>query len=256
MSDENGTDVPRHHRVLSVVKAMQLLVRIGEAPDGLPVVDAAREIGIPLTTAYHLVNTMLSEGFLSRDSSRRYMLGPKVATLVAAYERGGPSEYLLDEVKRLAENTGETAYLSTWRDNQVVALATIEGSNAVRVGGAIHTELRGFEHARAAGKAMLAFLPPQDLDSFLDGRELKAATANTVTNPLALRDQLEAVREQGYATELAEFTEGVGCVAAPILQGRTCIGCFTISAPIDRFNRDRDILVEAALKAASRHSAD
>jgi IclR family transcriptional regulator, acetate operon repressor len=255
MSDQNGTEVPRHHRVLAVVKAMQLLVRIGEAPGGLAVADAAREIGIPLTTAYHIVNTMLSEGFLTRDSSRRYTLGPKVATLAAAYERGGPPQALLAELRSLASATGETAYLSAWRDNQVIALATIEGSNAVRVGGAIHTELRGLEHARAAGKAMLACLPPDDLEAYLETHDLTKVTANTITDRAVLIRQVESIRKNGYAIEEAEFTEGVGCVAAPILQGRTCIGCFTISAPIDRFNRDRTVLVAAALEAANRHSA-
>ncbi|MFD1716093.1 IclR family transcriptional regulator [Amnibacterium flavum] len=255
MSEPNGVDVPRHHRVLAVVKAMHLLVRIGESGDGLPVADAAREAGIPLTTAYHLINTMLSEGFLTRDTSRRYMLGPKIATLVVGYERGGPPPARLAEVRRLAEETGETAYLSGWRDNQVVALATIEGSSAVRVGSAIHTELSGLEHARAAGKTMLAHLSPSDLDAYLASHELTKVTANTVTDVAVLREQLQTIRHVGYAVEEAEFTDGVGCVTAPILQGRTCVGCFTISAPIDRFHRDREVLIRAAVEAGERHSA-
>jgi DNA-binding IclR family transcriptional regulator len=249
-----AADVPRHQTVRAVVKAMQLLLRISEAPEGMQVSDAAREIGIPQATAYHLVNTMLSEGFLSRDSLRRYRLGPKIAALTVAYSRVGPPENLIAEVRHLSETTGETAYLSAWRDNQVVALATIEGSNAVRVGG-IHTELRGMEHARASGKLMLAYLDEPDLDAFLRGHDFAPATARTITNPLQLRDELRTIRERGYAVEEGEFTEGVGCVSAPILQARTCVGCLTISAPLARFNDNQDSLVAAALEAAARHSA-
>jgi IclR family transcriptional regulator, acetate operon repressor len=255
MIDDDSREVPRHHRVMSVVKAMRLLVRIGEAPHGLAVAEVARETDIPLTTAYHLVNTMLSEGFLSRDDARRYMLGPKVATLAVAYQNSGPAEPLLAEVRTLAETTGETAYLSDWRDNSVVPLAIIEGSNTVRVGGGIHTEIRGVEHARASGKVMLAYLPDRDLDHYLDSHELVPVTANTLTDPATLRQQLKTIRELGYAVEEAEFVNGVGCVAAPILQGRTCVGCFTISAPIDRFELNRKLLVASAKAAAARHSA-
>ena len=254
MTVGNAGDVPRHQTVRAVVKAMQLLVRIAEAPEGLAVANAARELGIPPATAYHLVNTMASEGFLTRDSARRYRLGPKIAMLATAYERTGPAEELLAEVRRLAEETGETAYLSAWRDHQVVALATIEGSSAVRVGG-IHTELRGMEHARASGKLMLAYLGETELDAFLAGHEFVQATPKTITDAEQLRKGLAEIRTNGFAIEESEFTEGVACVSAPIMYGETCSACITISAPLERFHLHRQELIDAVAHAATSHSS-
>ena len=154
-------------------------------------------------------------------------------------------------MRRLAETTGETAYLSAWQDGQVVAQAAIEGSSAVRVG-RIHTELRGHEHARASGKVMLAQLDPDALDAYLAAHPLDRLTAQTIDDEEGLRVQLDAVRECGYAFDETEFTPGVGCVSAPIREGGICVGCFTISAPIERFEQNRHELTAAVVVQAAR----
>lgn len=246
--------VPVHQTVRSVVKATRLLLLVAET-EGLTVADAAREAGIPLTTAYHLINTLLTEGMLTRDSARRYRLGPKVAALSLAYAKTGPSERLLAAVRELSRATGETAYLSGWRDGQLVALATIEGTRAVRVG-QIHSELRGNEHARASGKIMLAHLRPAALDMFLATHELNQLTATTVRTEHELREQLDEIRRCGYALEEAEFTEGVGCVSAPLFDGDTCYGSFTLSAPVERFRANSEFLVKTVLAAGRSASSD
>jgi IclR family transcriptional regulator, acetate operon repressor len=248
VTDFEETTVPHHQTVRSVVKATQLLVCIADS-DGLTAVQAAGAVGIPMGTAYHLLNTLLAEGMLSRDAARRYQLGPKIAALSVAYTSRGPSERLLLAVRRLAEATGETAYLSGWREGQVVALAAIEGSSAVRVG-RIHTELRGHEHARASGKVMLAHLEGDALDGYFAAHSLVALTPETILDERHLRLQLESVRADGYAFDEAEFTPGVGCVSAPILEGCICVGCFTISAPLERFERTRAELTAAVIEAA------
>jgi DNA-binding IclR family transcriptional regulator len=244
----DGSSIPHHQTVRSVVKATQLLVCIADS-EGLTAVQAAGAVGIPMGTAYHLLNTLLDEGMLSRDAARRYQLGPKIAALSVAFAARGPSEQLLLAVRRLAETTGETAYFSAWQDGQVVAQAAIEGSSAVRVG-RVHTELRGHEHARASGKVMLAQLDPDALDAYLAAHLLDRLTPKTIDEETRLRAQLDAVRECGYAFDEAEFTPGVGCVSAPILEGGICIGCFTISAPIERFAQNRHELTVSVVQAA------
>jgi IclR family transcriptional regulator, acetate operon repressor len=248
VSSIDGSSVPHHQTVRSVVKATQLLLCIADS-EGLTAVQAAGAIGIPMGTAYHLLNTLLDEGMLSRDAARRYQLGPKIAALSIAFAARGPSEQLVLAVRQLAEATGETAYLSGWQDGQVVAQASIEGSSAVRVG-RIHTELRGHEHARASGKVMLAYLAPEALDAYVATHTLEPLTAQTIDDEQRLRAELDVVRTCGYAFDEAEFTPGVGCVSAPILESGICVGCFTVSAPLERFERNRRELTEAIVGAA------
>jgi IclR family acetate operon transcriptional repressor len=248
----NVAEVPAHQTVRSVVKATRILLRVAES-DGLMAAQVAKASEIPLATAYNLLNTLLAEGMLSRDSARRYHLGPKVAALSLAYARRGPSEQLLQVVRGLAHSTGETAYLSSWQDGAVVAVAAIEGSNAVHVG-RIHTELRGHEHARASGKAILAHLEPRELDAYLATHRLDPLTPATIVDERELRAELETIRRDGFAVERGEFSEGVGCVAAPIREGGICVGSFTISAPIDRLVQNLNGLTNAVVASARASS--
>lgn len=251
-AEMGATHVPRHQTVRSVVKATQLLLCVAEG-DGLSAAQAAAAVGIPLATAYHLLNTLLAEGMLSRDSFRRYQLGPKIATLSLAYSKSGPSERLLLALRQLGDEIGETVYLSGWRDGQVVALATIEGSSAVRVG-RIHTELRGSEHARASGKVMLAHLTDDALEAYLASHELDALTPHTIIQEDKLREELRSIRQDGVAFDEGEFTEGVGCVAAAVYEAGVCTSCITISAPLDRFRSNLTTLQEALVRTTASYA--
>jgi IclR family transcriptional regulator, acetate operon repressor len=241
-------EVPAHQTVRSVVKATRLLLCIAES-DGLMAAQVAKACALPLGTAYNLLNTLLAEGMLARDSTRRYTLGPKLAALSLGYARRGPSEQTLLLLRRLAESTGETAYVSAWQAGEVVAVAAIEGSSAVRVG-RIHTELRGHEHARASGKVMLAQLEPRELDAYLATHPLVALTPATTVREGDLRAQLQVIRRTGVAVDLAEFTPGVGCVSAPIWQGHACVAACTIAAPLERLEQNRAELAHAVTEAA------
>lgn len=239
--------------IRSVGKAIQLLLRVAESETGCRANEAAADLGLPLATAHHLLTTLVGEGTLVRDGDRRYRLGPKIAALSIAYLRSSPASHHLHRVRQLAESTGETAHVSGWRDGEVVAFATLEGSHAVRVG-SIPTELRGHEHARASGKMMLAHLSASSLDAYLASHALRPLTSATITREVALRAELARIRKRGISFDEEEFLEGVACIAAPILEGDTCVACLTLSIPAARFGSRRAELTRAVVAAAKAAS--
>ena len=101
---------------------------------------------------------------------------------------------------------------------------------------------------------MLAHLDPEALDAYVATHTLDPLTTQTIDDEQRLRAELDAVRECGYAFDEAEFTPGVGCVSAPIIESGICVGCFTISAPLDRFEQNRHELSEAVVRAAGEVS--
>jgi IclR family transcriptional regulator, acetate operon repressor len=213
----------------------------GDPVSGMRATDVAAAIDTPLPTAYHLLNTLVGGGFLTKLDNRRYHLGPKVGLLAEAFaSRLSAPEYLLERVRMLAERTGETAYVSSWRGGEVVILGIVEGKGAVRVSGT-HLGFGGDAHARASGKAMLAFASPRTFEDYVrKNRPLRSCTPHTVTSVRELRSEMEEIRRLGYAIDEAEFVEGVACLGAPVADGTMAI---TVSAPIERFRRHRRELI-------------
>jgi DNA-binding IclR family transcriptional regulator len=81
---------------------------------------------------------------------------------------------------------------------------------------------------------------------------LPMVTENTITEKSELLEELEEIRERGYATDIEERTEGLCCVAAPVLLHNEVLGAISVSAPISRFegaNFDDEIIREIKSRA-------
>lgn len=237
-------------RIQSVARASRLLLYVAGHPEGCTAKQAAEAFGLSLPTAYHLLNTLVAEGLLGKDASRRYAMGPKIGVMSRAFLRDNRvPEWLSAPLKQLATTTGESTYLAAWQDNDVRVLATVEGAHAVRVTG-LKVGASGDAHARASGKLILAFESLRTRDEYFADRTLRALTPSTLTR----RDELEAefarIVERGYAFDEEEYTEGVRCVAVPVFDEGIVIAVYTVSAPAARFDEHREEFVAAGLEAA------
>jgi IclR family acetate operon transcriptional repressor len=239
--------------IRSAARVSRILTHVAEQPAGSTAKEIAAALELPLPTAYHLLGTLVSEGLLAKDGQRRYQLGPVVGTIADAYSRQlAPPEYLVPPLHRLAAETSETAYLATWRHGRIAVLASVEGNNAVRVSG-LHLGFVGFGHARASGKALLAFATEAARRTYLLANPLVPVTVRTIVERDEFDLELERTRVRGYAVDEEEFREGVACAAAPVLEDGRILAAYSISAPSERFRRNREHLVEKLL-AASREA--
>ena len=240
---------PAATRIRSVEKALAILVHVSRSPDGARGSDVAAACSLPSATAHHLLETLRGAGFLSKDSRRRYRMGPEVGALADAFMRETHlPESLMAALRGLAERTGETAYVSGWMHDDVMVLSTVEGSQAVRVAG-LHRGSQGEAHARASGKLLLAYSPPEAVERYFGRHPLKAMTEHTITDRDDLLAELSAIRRRGYAVDKEEYAEGVSCVAAPLITDGVAVLAYTVSAPWDRFRRNQLALTEAVLDA-------
>jgi DNA-binding IclR family transcriptional regulator len=104
------------------------------------------------------------------------------------------------------------------------------------------------------GKALLAYLPEEELARrYPDGR-LKRYTNHTITVIEELRAELERVREQGYAIDMEEHELGVKCVAVPTFDHKEVAAAVSVSGPVDRMNDHiaHDDLINPLLEVAAR----
>ena len=237
-------------RIRSVVRASRLLLLLARHPGGCTAAEAARELKLTVPTTHHLLNTLVGEGLAVKDSQRRFALGPQVAVLADGLVRQAVPEYLGRPLRELAVRTGETAYLAAWSGREIRVLASVEGAGAVRVaeverGPYLHA------HARATGKLLLAFAPPEVRAAYLAAHPPERLTDHTIVTPAALEGELTAIRERGYSEDREEFVEGVSCVSAPLLAEGVVVAAFTVSAPSQLYDRRRAKLRDAVLAAAA-----
>ena len=240
-------------RIRSVGKAVSILLWLAGQPGARSAKQIATALGLPIATAYHLLDTLAQDGMLFKDERRLYHLGPSVGLMVDAFQRqNSPPEYLLAPLRRLAEDVGETTYLSTADGLDVVVVASVEGNHAVRVRG-LHVGFRGSLHARGSGKLILAYAGDERIDAYLAGG-LPPRTPHTIVDPDTLRSELAAIRARGHAFDDQEFTEGVSGVSAPVLQGGVPVAAYTITTPTERFNARRAELTAAVVAVAAAAS--
>jgi IclR family transcriptional regulator, acetate operon repressor len=229
---------------------VRLLMFIAERPDGATATESASALALPLPTAYHLLNTLVAEGVLAKDPRRRYVLGPRVGLLADAVSRDLiPPSFLAGPLHDLAASTGETAYLTAWRRGSITVLDCVEGAHAVKVSG-LHRGYCEHAHARSTGKLLLAWASVEVREDYLSKHPLLPLTDRTIVDRAHFEHELERVRRDGFATDIEEFAEGVACVAVPVVEGASLIAAYTVAAPRARFDRRREELTHAALRAA------
>jgi len=238
--------------ITSVVRALTLLDAVGAECGPVPAKKLARLTGIPLPTAYHLLRTLLHEGYLEREDGG-YVLGAQVSTLAdRRLEKGRRTHRVLRE---LHDELHAAAYLSVLDDGQIRLVDVADSREAPRTDMWV-----GFEdaaHATALGKAVLASLPEAERRDYLSEHPLVDLTAATVTSRRVLLQQLE--RSPGVATDEQEYAVGVACLAVPV-PSASMVGAVAISVPAERraaLPDSRRALSRAAqLIALSQESVD
>lgn len=191
----------------AVQRALDVLGCFRDTGPALSGTDLARRLDLPTSTAHRLARALVAAGFLEQDArTSRYRLGPSVAELgrLAFHQRGlhraGP------EIDQLARVTGATADLALRAGNQALVLV----GTSLRPGQGLRRPL----HSTALGKVLLAWPAPR---APADLGPLAALTDRTIVDPAELAEELDRVRQDGYAVNDGESATGVRTLAVPVL---------------------------------------
>jgi len=200
----------------SVVKALTILDRLGQAPRGLRLTDLAEQMGLPESTAHRLLASLAELGYVQqRPPADVYTLGWKIVTLARALD--SQLRLVLDlrpYLERLLARVSHTVNLAVLQDTQVMYVESLVPARMM----SLYTPPGALVpiHATSLGKALLSCLPPAELDALLPRLALDARTSHTITGRDELRAEIEATRRRGFALDRGEFVPDVNCVAAPI----------------------------------------
>ncbi len=202
--------------IQSVDRALDILSLFSATRPRLGITEMSRLQGLPKPTVHGLVRTLVKRGFLTQDpETRKYSLGLKIYELgimlcgaLKVNQLGsGPAD-------RLVKRFELTARIAMWDQNSVLVTATLYP----------HWQRVPFQqlgprvpaYCTAIGKAILAYLPAQELKTYLRENHFHPYTTNTLTTRKTLAEDLRQTRIRGYSVDREEFMMGLACIGVPI----------------------------------------
>ncbi|MFF0435082.1 IclR family transcriptional regulator [Streptomyces sp. NPDC004327] len=217
----------------SVQRALRLLEAVGSHEDGAPAKQLAREAGLPLPTAYHLLRTLTHEGYLRRDKGV-FVFGDAAARLVGGGAVQNRRTKIEDSLARWRDTIGVPVYFAVYREGEIelVSVADTPSNPAVE-------EWANFKetgHAHAIGQCLLSQLDPKSRQDHLDRHPVEAITPYTVRNQRALLERLGGMGRMEPLVERQEYALGTVCAAIPITAGSTA-ATMAISLPLHQQER-------------------
>lgn len=236
-----GSDRPATppYRVQVLERAIAILELLAEQNSALGLGRISRALRLNKTTAHRLLSVLEHHHFVEKNGSDgQYSLGSNFELGNRAVSRLDLLQRARPFLRRLVDETGETAHLAVLRQGEVLSLANVESPRTLRTPSSVGR--RSPAHCTSIGKAILAYRPETEADEAIRTHGLLKFTERTITSPGAFKRELRHVREQGYAMDDEEFEYGLRCIGAPV-RDRTgeVIGAVSVTGPAIRLTKER-----------------
>jgi IclR family acetate operon transcriptional repressor len=255
---ENGAG---RYRIQAIERAVAILNAFTPDEPEMGVSDLAQRLSLHKSTVHRFVVNLEAAGLLERNrTTSRYRLGLRIFELgsqvlaqMNLWEEAPPF------LEGLVRDTGETGHLAIFDGGEAIYIEKVEARRALRIPSAIG---RGYPaHATSLGKALLAHQSPHIIEAVIAERGLARCASRTICDREQLLDELERVRQVGYAIDDEEYEEGLRCIGAPIVgHTGTVVAAIGIGGPVTRVTPDRvrelgQVVMEAAAGLSHRMGA-
>jgi IclR family KDG regulon transcriptional repressor len=231
--------LPEARSVVALRRGLAILDVFSGGQKELGVNEIARALDMHKSTVSRLCSTLEQAGYLARDEvTDKYRLGARIRQLVGASSRDVELRTAArDVLRQLVETAGETVTMVVRDGLDITTIEVVDGPALVRMQARVGARTQ--VHASAGAKAVLAWLPDEQLGPIIDAWPLARLTPNTITRKDELIRHLASLRERGYSIDNEEMEIGLRCVGAPVMdQTGGVIAAIAISAPRFRLNDD------------------
>ena len=205
-------------QVPAATRALKVLRFLSTQVDPVPIEAIMRSCELPRSSAYHLINAMIDEGFVTHiQETKRYGLGVAAFEVGRGYALQAPLQRLARRpIAQLVDQTGQSGHLVILHGSDV--LYVLEERAPGRPPLVTDVGVRLPAHLTASGRAILANLPDAQLRAlYPDKNAFVDRTGSGPKTLSSLRKLLVETQNRGYATEDGEVTSGLASVAAAVL---------------------------------------
>lgn len=199
--------------------------------------EISRELGVPKSSTFSLVKTLVELGLLETDSRGAYRLGSKVLCLAERMRAViDVDRYALGPMEELSGELEETVLLAVLDGQHVIYRQRVEGHHpTVRLAG-VKVGARLPAHCTSVGKVLLAFRDPLEVETLYGEFRFKRLTSRTIGDVAQLTSQLDQIREEQLAFDRGEAVAEVACAAVPVRDPNgTVIAAMSVAMPNYRF---------------------
>ncbi|MFD9356629.1 IclR family transcriptional regulator [Streptomyces sp. NPDC060031] len=254
MSTEEAAGGARGGRTSAAGSALEKSLRILEAvaaPGGPHrLTDVTAAAAVPKSSTFRILASLVEQGFVRPEGDGRYGVGPRLRALSAVVTGGEPAS--IEEILyELRQTTGQAVHLALHSGESITYIRKLESAQPFRT--ASRVGMRMPLHTTAIGKSILAHLPAAEAAELISAAGLPRRTPNTLTTPEALRAELAAVRDRGFALDDEENEPTIRCIGAAILgpTGRP-VGGVSVTTVTFLVSREEIESYAPALHAATR----
>lgn len=234
-----------------LTKVLSIFDLLDRSRDGLQLKAIAEQTKLNKSTAYRFLAHLENAGYLVRDVTGAYLLGPRLMHLGS----GSTYQSTIRKVSRpiledLWRETGETVNLGVLDGKEILYLDVLESPHSFRLVSQIG--MRRPLHCTALGKAILAWQSTSFRDELLAGAKPEKLTPNSITRSAELIAELGRIQRRGHALDDEEVELGARCVAAPIFDSSGLVAAgVSVSGPTIRMSRTQTSQIADAVKEAA-----
>lgn len=212
--------------------------------------EIARMANIPRGTIMPILQTLCGQHFLSMEKqSKRYYIGLRCFLSGASFANtSGAYSGVASIVNMMARETEETAHFCILEKGDVLYVVKAESTHQIRMYSEIGRKLPAY--GTAVGKALLSDMSLEELNQlYPDG--LSPLTEHTIRDVRYLYDQLQQVKQTGFAHECEESNIGIRCIATPIRYNGSIVAAISIVIPLFRYDEEKRCDIERILTQAA-----
>lgn len=228
----------KYYFISSLGKGLRVLELLAEHGE-LGVSAVASHLGTNRAGCHRFLMSLKDLGYVEKTESGRYRLTFKVLELgMKKLERFEIRHTAHPMMQELSRAFGETVNLGFWDGHAIVHLDKINSTEILRMDSGLGALAPAY--CTGLGKAILAFLPREEVDTYLETVEFEPLTPNTHASAESLRSELDVIKGTGIAVDNEELSIGLRCVGSPVFDytGRPSFA-LSISGPTHRMSDER-----------------
>lgn len=222
--------------IKSFERMFAILAMFSMERTSLSISEIEKELGYPKSTVFRILNTLIKADYIEQDpDTHRYSVGMQFFRLGSIFQSQLDLRNVsLPFMKELAEKSLETIELNIVDETSRLCIEKIDSPLAVR--NFVQIGDRHSLHLGASGKILLTFLEVEEQERVLS--KLQSEHDIRIQD---LREDLQEIKEKGYAFTKGERVPGSFAVSAPLLneQGKLMAG-LTLAGPIQRLSKERE----------------